>query len=212
MSVDRRPRLVLASGSPRRRELLSRLGVAFEVRAADIDETPRAGESPEALARRLALAKARAAARPGEVALGADTDVAVDGEILGKPADAADARRMLRRLSGRAHQVWSGVALVEVAADGRPLREAVAATRSDVRFRELGDDEIAAYAASGEPLDRAGAYAIQGGAAPFVAALEGDLSNVVGLPLAATRVLLTRFGFSPRPNDGDAEGELSRRP
>jgi len=206
------PSLVLASGSPRRRELLAALGVDFVVRPADVDETPRPGETPEALARRLALAKARAAARPGEVALGADTDVAIDGEILGKPADAAQARRMLRRLSGRAHEVWSGVALVELDAGGAPRREAVAATRSVVRFRELSEAQIADYAASGEPLDRAGAYAIQGGAAPFVAALEGELSNVVGLPLAATRELLARFGFATRQPADERAGAFSRRP
>lgn len=197
------PRLVLASGSPRRRELLARLGVEFEVRPTETDEQPLPGEAPAALARRLALAKARAAARPGEIALGADTDVALDGEIFGKPRDAAEARRMLRRLAGRAHQVWSGVALVEGGAEGR---EAVEVVRSDVRFRELSDDEIAAYAASGEPLDRAGAYAIQGGAAPFVAELAGELDNVVGLPLAATARLLARFGLLP------AARGVSRRP
>lgn len=199
------PRLVLASGSPRRRELLARLGVDFEIRAAEIDERPLPGERPEALARRLALAKARAVARPGEVALGADTDVALHGEIFGKPANAAEARRMLRRLSGRTHQVWSGVALVRAAADG-PAREEAEVVRSDVRFRVLSDDEIAAYAASGEPLDRAGGYAIQGGAAPFVAELTGELDNVVGLPLAATVRLLARFDLLTPASD------LNRRP
>lgn len=203
--------LVLASGSPRRHELLARLGVEFEVRPTDTDEQPLPGEAPDALARRLALAKARAAARPGAVALGADTDVALDGEIFGKPRDEAEARQMLRRLAGRTHQVWSGVALVEVGPDGLPRREAVEVVRSDVRFRDLTDGEIAAYAATGEPLDRAGAYAIQGGAAPFVAELAGDLSNVVGLPLAATRALLERFGFAPRALDGD-DASFSRRP
>jgi septum formation protein len=209
--VSAPPPLVLASGSPRRRELLARLGVEFEIRPSDTDEQPLPGEAPDALARRLALAKARAAARPGEVALGADTDVALDGEIFGKPRDEAEARRMLRRLAGRTHQVWSGVALVEIGPDGLPRREAVEVVRSDVRFRDLTDDEIAAYAATGEPLDRAGAYAIQGGAAPFVAELAGDLSNVVGLPLAATRALLARFGFAPPALDGDG-ASFSRRP
>jgi septum formation protein len=204
--VSASTRLVLASGSPRRRELLARLGVAFEIRPTDTDEQPLPGEAPEALARRLALAKARAAARPGEIALGADTDVALDGEIFGKPRDEAEARRMLRRLSGRVHQVWSGVALVEVDAGGARRREAVEVARSDVRFRELTDGEIAAYAASGEPLDRAGAYAIQGGAAPFVAELAGELDTVVGLPLAVTARLLARFGLLA------ADEEVSRRP
>jgi len=160
------------------------------------------------LARRLALAKARAAARPGEIALGADTDVALDGEILGKPVDATDARRMLRRLSGRTHQVWSGVALVEAASPRRPARELVAVARTDVRFRPLSDEEIDDYVASGDPFDKAGAYAVQGGAAGFVVELDGELSNVVGLPLATLVALLGEFGIEVTV----AGAELSRRP
>lgn len=201
------PRLVLASSSPRRRELLAGLGVDFEVRPAEADETPRPGEAPEPLVLRLALAKARAAARPGELALGADTVVALDGEPLGKPADAAEARAMLARLSGRHHQVWTGVALVERDAAG--VRERARAVVTDVVFRALSAAEIDAYVESGEPLDRAGAYAVQGGAAGFVASLEGSWSNVVGLPVGAVRELLARHGRSPA--DFAAPPGISRR-
>jgi septum formation protein len=197
------PRLVLASASPRRRELLASLGVVFEVRPVAADETPRPGEWPEALALRLALAKARAAADDGDLALGADTVVAVDDEPLGKPADAAEARIMLARLSGRRHRVWTGVALVE--RDARRRREAVRAARTEVVFRPLTAAEIDAYVETGEPLDRAGAYAIQGGAAAVAARVEGSLSNVVGLPLELLLDLLARLGRSP------AEFALSRR-
>ena len=193
MAVSMEPRrLVLASASPRRRELLGRLGLAFEQRAAGTDETPRPGEEPEALVVRLALAKARTAARPGEIALGADTEVAIDGVVLGKPADEADARRMLSALSGRAHEVWTGVALVApVAGDG--ARELARACRTEVRFRDLRADEIAAYVASGEHADKAGAYAIQGGASRFVEAIVGELTNVVGLPLPLVSELLAEL-------------------
>jgi septum formation protein len=181
--------LVLASGSPRRSELLARLGVVFVVRAAGIDERPRPGETPGALVARLALEKARAACRPGERALGADTEVALDGEPLGKPHDEAAARAMLARLSGRGHEVWTGVALVERDRSGA-ARERVGVCRTEIVFRALAGREIADYAASGEPLDRAGAYAIQGGAAEFVERIEGDYENVMGLPLALVRELL----------------------
>jgi septum formation protein len=200
---------------------LARLGVDFEVRPPECDERPLAGEAPAELVRRLALAKAHAAVRPGEAALGADTVVALGGEILGKPSDDADARRMLRRLADRIHQVWSGVALVAAADDGA-RREAVEVACTDVRFRALTDAEIAAYVAGGEPHDKAGAYAVQGSAARFVAALDGERSNVVGLPLAATTRLLKALGFEVRADraaddDGpsaaaDGEPALSRRP
>jgi septum formation protein len=196
--VSADPRLVLASASPRRRRLLAELGLPFETRATETDETPATGESPRDLVVRLALAKARAAARPDEIALGADTEVAVDGRVLGKPADADDARRMLRLLSDRAHEVWSGVALARATADGRPTREWTGSRRSLVTFRKLDDAEIDAYVASGDPFDKAGAYAIQGGAAGFVAAVDGDVDNVVGLPLALVRELLLAAGVTPR--------------
>jgi len=180
--------LVLASASPRRRELLGRLGLRFEVRGVDLDETPLPGEAPRPLVERLALAKARAAVRPGELAIGADTVVALGMEPLGKPADAGEASEMLRRLSGRTHEVWTGVALVDRRSPG--CGETVDAVLTQVRFRVLGDEEIERYAASGEPLDKAGAYAIQGGAAGFVENLDGDFENVVGLPLARLREML----------------------
>ena len=197
-------RLVLASGSPRRRELLARLGLDFEVRAADVDETPLPGEPARALVLRLALAKARKLCRPGELVLGADTIVALDEEPLGKPVGTSDAIRMLSRLSNRSHTVWTGVALVALVAPGAPGArdgsgfESAEACRTEVAFRALDDGEIAAYVASGEPLDRAGAYAIQGGAASFVARVEGDYDNVVGLPLRLVGALLARAAISRR--------------
>ena len=188
---DDPPRLVLASGSPRRRELLGRLGLDFEVRPTDTDERVLPGEAPRELVLRLARAKARAACRPGERALGADTEVALDGRTLGKPADAREAVAMLERLSGRRHEVWTGVALVARGGDGDGLvAERAEACRTEVAFRTLSAEEIAAYVASGEPFDRAGGYAIQGGAAKFVAAVDGDYENVVGLPLELVRALL----------------------
>ena len=186
-------RLVLASSSPRRSELLARLGIPFEPRPVETDETPRRGEKPEALVLRLALAKARAAVRPGEIALGADTVVALDQIVLGKPADSNDARRMLRRLSGRTHEVWTGVALVAAPSRGAPACEIARACRTEVRFRKLNEPEIAAYAASGEPADKAGAYAVQGGAGRFVEAILGELTNVVGLPLPLVSELLAEM-------------------
>jgi nucleoside triphosphate pyrophosphatase len=170
--------LVLASGSPRRRELLRIARIAFTVRPADVDEQPLADEEPDAYVLRLAAAKARSVWRPGELTLGADTVVTVDGLLLGKPLDAADAGRMLRLLSGRTHQVLTGVCLY----DGASARTAVETTA--VEFLEMSDAEIDAYVASGEPFDKAGAYGIQGEASKFVARVEGCYFNVVGLPLA----------------------------
>jgi septum formation protein len=181
-------RLVLASGSPRRRELLADLGLRFEVRPIDADERPLPGEKPEALVLRLALEKARAAAREGELALGADTVVALGDEILGKPSGPAEAEWMLSRLAGREHEVWTGVATVASSPGLRVERARAARTR--VAFRALERAEIAAYVASGEPLDKAGAYAIQGGAAAFATRVEGSFTNVVGLPLETVRALL----------------------
>lgn len=185
--------LVLASGSPRRRELLGRLGIPFDVVTADVDETPGAGESPSELVDRLAAAKAVAVSRqrPGAVVIGADTVVAVDGEILGKPADADDARRMLQTLSGRWHDVHTGIAL---AVDGAVAAGAV--VRTAVRFAELTDAEICWYVATGEPLDKAGAYALQGAGGALVAAVAGSPSNVVGLPLAELAACLRQYAVS----------------
>ncbi len=179
-------RLILASASPRRRELLARLGLEFEVRPAAVDETPQRGEDAEALALRLARAKALASAgeRSGERVLGADTVVARDASILGKPANAAEAQEMLETLSGAEHRVVTGLALIE----GEAVAEACAV--SSVWFRMLTTEEIDRYAAKREPLDAAGGYAIQGGAAGFISRMVGSYTNVVGLPLSEVVRLL----------------------
>jgi septum formation protein len=177
--------LVLASQSPRRREILAAAGIPFVTRPAAVDETPLEGETPEGHVLRLARQKALAAPlSPGEVILGADTVVVVGGEIFGKPASASDAVRMLRRLSGRTHEVLTGVCLRTV---GRERAE-VEVTR--VRFAALTEDEIARYVATGEPMDKAGAYAIQGLASKYVERIEGCYFNVVGLPVALVYRLL----------------------
>ena len=171
--------VILASRSPRRREILARAGIAHQVRPADVDETVRDGEDVAGYVRRLARAKAEAVSNgPGEVVLGADTVEVVDGEILGKPADRQDACRMLRRLSGREHEVVTGICLLT----GERAAEDAESTR--VRFRSLSEQEIADYVASGEPMDKAGAYAIQGLASKFIDRVEGCYFNVVGLPVA----------------------------
>ena len=180
------PSLILASGSPRRRELLARFGLEPTVRPVDIDETPRRGEAAAVYVERLAREKARAQGTPGELILAADTVVAIEDELLGKPLDKGDARRMLRRLAGRSHQVLTGVALWHVTTD--QLVADVAST--EVVFGDLEDGEIDAYVASGEPMDKAGAYAIQGLAAVFIEGIRGDYSNVVGLPLPVVYRLL----------------------
>ena len=166
--------------------MLTAAGIAFEVLAADIDETPHPGEAPAAYVERLAREKARAvyALRPGAHVLGADTTVTIDGEILGKPADEADAVRMLRLLSGRAHDVHTGVALISAAG----IKSAVDTTR--VWFSPMTDEDISWYVATGEPVDRAGAYAIQGFASRFIPRIEGSYSNVVGLPVALVSSIL----------------------
>lgn len=180
-------RLILASASPRRRELLRQAGFEFEVDAADVDETQRVGEDAEDYVRRLAEEKASAVfARRGAedsdsrplVVLGADTSVVCDGEVLGKPADARDAERMLRRLSGRAHRVLTGVA---VATRAGVVNDVVT---TEVTFLEIAEGEIEAYCATGEPLDKAGAYGIQGYAARWVPRIDGCYFNVMGLPIA----------------------------
>jgi septum formation protein len=188
-------RLILASGSPRRAELLTAAGYTFEVCVADVDERLRDGEAPSVYVARLAGEKARqvygAAGGDDVVVLGADTAVVVDGEIMGKPQDDDDAARMLRRLSGRTHEVLTGVSL-----QGAGLElETVEVTR--VTFDALSDREIASYVESGEPRDKAGAYAIQGRAARFIPRIEGSYSNVVGLPIAVVSTLIARLGRSP---------------
>ena len=172
--------LVLASSSPRRQELLRNAGITFEAQPAHIPEDPLPGEAAQACAERLAREKALAVARqrPHDLVLGADTVVVVDGHLLGKPSDAADAAHMLRMLSGREHRVITGVCLV---VSGKP---SVASETTLVTMSEITDNDIADYVASGEPMDKAGAYAIQGIASRWIPRIEGDYSNVVGLPVA----------------------------
>jgi septum formation protein len=196
--------LVLASASPRRRELLAQIGCQFEVRPANIPEDSHPGEDPIAYVTRLAREKAEfvfrelSAVRQNSsqsspesdlTVLGADTTVTLDNLILGKPQDAADAARMLRILSGRPHRVITGVALVTAS------RCEVAAEATAVRFLSISDEEIAAYIATGEPIDKAGAYAIQGHAARWIPRIEGCYFNVVGLPLALVASLLESAGI-----------------
>jgi septum formation protein len=183
--------LILASGSPRRSEILRAVGWPFEAVAADVDETPRAGEPPAEFVRRLAREKAAAVAatRLFGLVLGADTTVVVGGESLGKPRDEEDARRMLRLLSGRTHEVLTGVALVRAESG----RTAVHMERTRVRFAEMTDDEISWHVATGDVLDKAGAYAVQGRAALFIEGVEGDYWNVVGLPVRLVYELARGF-------------------
>lgn len=185
------PRLYLASRSPRRRALLEQIGVIYNIVAIDVDESRLVAEAPADYVLRLAQAKAAAglaAVDAGAVVLGADTAVVVDGDVLGKPAGSAHARAMLARLSGRSHEVFSGVAVT----DGERIRTAL--SRSRVIFRDIGTDEIERYVESGEGVDKAGGYAIQGRGALFVARLEGSYSGVMGLPLCETAVLLDDLG------------------
>ena len=184
-------KLVLASRSPRRAELLKHAGFDFEVRASGIDETLRPGEDPEAHVKRLAWEKAQAArGSPDEMILAADTVVLIDREVLGKPVNAADAERMLNLLSGRKHLVLTAVCLKCNA----QVKQEVAATQ--VWFAALTPDEIQSYVATGEPMDKAGAYAIQGLASRFVERIDGSYSNVVGLPVAVVYRLLGRANVS----------------
>jgi len=187
--------LVLASASPRRQELLRNAGIQFTVQPADIDETPLAGESPRDCAERLAREKARAVFQnqPQNYVLGADTIVVIDEVILGKPSDANDAARMLRLLSGRAHAVITGVCLVGPNAHRRELKNVLQKTASEtthVTMSKISDDEICDYVATGEPMDKAGAYAIQGMASRWIPRIEGDYSNVVGLPVSLVYTML----------------------
>ena len=189
-------RVVLASQSPRRRDLLALVGITHEVRPADVDESVRPGETPDAYVRRLAGEKARAVAGalgdPDAAVVAADTTVVIDGEILGKPADAAEARAMVRRLAGRTHEVYTGMAVV------RGGRAADAVERVAVTFRALSDHEIAAYVATGEPMDKAGAYGIQGYGATVVERIDGDYFAVMGLSLVRTVALLGAVGVAYR--------------
>jgi septum formation protein len=185
-------KLILASASPRRQQLLHELGISFEVHPANIVEERNSGEHPLAYATRLAQEKAMKVARqfPQHIVLGADTIVVVDSEVLGKPEDADDAARMLRMLSARTHQVITAVSLVTGGKDADTRTCA-----SDVCFKQLDEREIQEYIAGGEPMDKAGAYAIQGEAARWILQLTGDYSNVVGLPLPVVTEMLRASGF-----------------
>ncbi len=189
--------LILASGSPRRRELLTQAGFAFQVEVAGVDETPLAEEAAAAYVERLAREKAQAvcALHRGEdvMVLAADTAVVLGDVILGKPENAAEARRMLGLLSGRTHAVLTGVAAV-TAREGAGMMSDVVVTQ--VTMNLLSDEEIAAYVATGEPMDKAGAYAIQGYAARWIPRIEGDYTNVVGLPIARAVALLEACGYT----------------
>lgn len=187
-------RLVLASRSPRRAELLSLLGVEYSIEEPDVDESRHPGEHPHAYVERLARAKAEAVAGDDVVALGADTVVVHDGSVLGKPGHPAEARAMLGHLSGDIHHVVTGVA-VSGATEGRLTTESVVESAT-VRFGSMTDGEIEAYVAGGEPLDCAGAYAMQGQGGIFVEGIDGHPSTVIGLPLPATARLLARRGIT----------------
>jgi len=187
---------VLASASPRRRDLLRQAGFRFAIDAPDVDESARAGEPPESLAPRLALAKARAvAARAPRDAcvLGADTVVVIDGALLGKPRDQAEAVEMLLRLAGRTHRVLTGFALVVPGL----AREETGVEESAVRMHAIDRATAERYAATGEPLDKAGAYAAQGEGGRFVAEIQGSRANVIGLPLERLAPRLAALGVAP---------------
>lgn len=182
--------LILASGSPRRRELLRGMGLEFVCESADVDESTDlpAGLAVEELA--IRKAKAVAAGKKEGTVIGSDTLVSLEGKALGKPADPEDAKAMLRLLSGREHDVFTGVCVID-AASGRMLS---GTARTGVNFRALTEEEIAAYVETGEPMDKAGAYAIQGGAGRFVTGLDGAYDNVMGFPTALAAELLDRLG------------------
>jgi septum formation protein len=193
--------LVLASASPRRRDLLTRAGLEFRVEPAGIEEQARPGEAPEALAERLAREKAshvaaRLVAGSG-VVLGSDTIVVLDGDVLGKPRDAAHARELLGRLVGREHRVVTGVALTHAGEHSNAAQTRSFTVTSRVTLREASADEIASYVATGEPLDKAGAYAFQGEGRRFVRSVEGSETNVIGLPVEETLELLREVGIVP---------------
>jgi septum formation protein len=186
--------LVLASASPRRRELLTQAGLTFSVDPAHIDESRHPNEPATTYVQRLALEKAQAthARHPNATILGADTTVVLDNEIMNKPASPADAERMLRALAGRTHQVYTGIAVVSA------TTQRVHIETTDVTFSEINEEDLAHYIASGDPLDKAGAYGIQGFAARWIPRIEGDYSNVVGLPIAATIRLLNEVKSAPK--------------
>jgi septum formation protein len=201
-------KLILASASPRRAEILRNAGIRFEVCSTDVDESLLVNESPADYVRRLALAKALAAADKNPnlgadaLIIGADTIVVVDARVLGKPASRDDAKHMLRSVSGRIHEVHSGLALLQISG----MQQRVVEEITRVHFAHLGDQEIEEYLVTGEPFDKAGAYAIQGMGGRFVKRIEGCYFNVMGLPLARLWTLLREFGFeSSAENQRDAK-------
>ncbi len=196
--------LILASGSPRRAELLRSAGINFTVRVSDVDEKVLSGELPRDYVVRLSREKAQAVAADGELVLGADTTVVLLNEILGKPTDENDARRMLRLLSGKWHEVLTGVSLV----NGTKVTSDVAVTR--VKFSKLSEEETNWYVASGEPMDKAGAYGIQGYASRFVERIEGSYSNVVGLPVQMIYRMLMESGVVSRESEVRSQGAGSQ--
>lgn len=185
--------LILASGSPRRREILEMLGYRFAVCPADADETVPPGMPPHEAVQLLAQRKAEAVAQthPNDVVLGSDTLVYCNGQLLGKPTDTADAERMLRLLSGRTHRVYTGVAVLSGG------KERVWCVESEVRFLPLSETDIAAYIATGEPVDKAGAYAIQGRGSALVDSISGDFFAIMGLPCSSVVQALRAFGIAP---------------
>ena len=191
-------KLILASSSPRRAEVLRDAGISFDVLAPEVDEARRPGESAESMVARLAEAKSRAAAAKLEnrkerlIVVGADTAVELDGEVLGKPRDAADAREMLTALNGRTHRVLTGIFLIRLP-DGTAISAVEITTAT---FSRMDRSEIENYVASGEPMDKAGAYAIQGRAGRYISRIEGCYFNIVGLPLARLHQLLRELGWS----------------
>lgn len=192
------PVLILASASPRRRELLASSGLIFDIVPAAVDEQPQPGERPEAYVRRLALMKAETVARssPQAVVLGADTIVSIDHLLLGKPSTLDEARQMLCHLSGRVHQVFTGVAVLPAERTASPRNQClVDVTISRVRMRRLTAPTLDWYLATGEPMDKAGAYAVQGLGAALIEWVEGSYTNVVGLPLTQTLALLQQVGI-----------------
>ena len=188
------PKLVLASGSPRRAEIMRSVGWDFEKDVPDIDESERAGEPPEDYVQRLAKEKAEliASRHPGEIVLGADTTVVINGEIIGKPVDEEDARRMVRMLSGNWHEVLTGVALVSSGSTDVGLQ------RTRVKFASMTDGEVEFLVKRGDPLDKAGAYAVQAQAALFIESIQGDYWNVVGLPISLVYRMIVEARTSAR--------------
>jgi septum formation protein len=195
MNDQKQTKLILASSSPRRKELLGKLGIPFEVVTAGVSEDVEGDIGPEEMVVMLAKRKAGAVAQSltSGIVIGSDTTIAFEGKVLGKPKDKEDARAILKSLRGKRHQVYSGIALVNVENN----RVEASAVVTSIRMRNYSDDEINDYVASGEPMDKAGAYAIQGEGGRLVEQMEGSFDNVVGLPVRELAEMLKRFGFEP---------------